>query len=293
VSVCLFWRTAGHQSPFRFRQLLGRLFGFSRTTGTPLWESLVIRFPFLITSHPTGYHLPWLEDRDAMSQRTALRAAGHHFHFRFCRLHNRLFGMFENDGPRILENRVSAGCFDWEPQWAINQVYPNFWKISQPVIWNRFENQSGGGGRQAQTSKYTHLIENRCENFRSSDICGLRPRQPLRGAGRGATGGWSGIATGYLYLYLEIENCRGVQSLKVILKPSTREATFWHFWCIFLSWKSRYLEPIPSNPSTIAHQLNSRHDWDMVRLSKRSPWMVSANHNVWSWSSPFSCKARP
>jgi hypothetical protein len=188
--VCLFWRTVGYESPFRFRQLLGRLFGFSRTTGTPLWEPLVIRFPFLITSHPTGYHLPWLEARDARSQKTALRAVNHHFHFRSCRLRNRLFGMFENHGLRILENRVSAGCFDWEPlwankiqnKWAINQVYPNFCKISQPVIWNRFENQRGGGGR-AQTSKYTHLIENRCENFRSSDMSGLRPGQPLRGPG--------------------------------------------------------------------------------------------------------------
>jgi len=39
------------------------------------------------------------------------------------------------------------------------------------------------GGQRAQTSKYTHLIETRCENFRSSDIRGLRPWQPLRGPG--------------------------------------------------------------------------------------------------------------
>jgi len=37
-----------------------------------------------------------------MSQRTALRAADHHFHFRFCRLRNRLFGMFENHSSGIL-----------------------------------------------------------------------------------------------------------------------------------------------------------------------------------------------
>jgi hypothetical protein len=46
-----------------------------------------------------------------MFQRTALRAASHHFHFRFYQLRNRLFGMFENHSPRILENRVLAGCF--------------------------------------------------------------------------------------------------------------------------------------------------------------------------------------
>jgi hypothetical protein len=93
-------------------------FDFLRTMGTPLWEPLVIRFPFLITSQPTGYHLPWLEDRAAMSPRTAMRSAGHHFHLRFCRPRNRLFGMFENHGPRIIDNRVSTGWFDWEPQRA-------------------------------------------------------------------------------------------------------------------------------------------------------------------------------
>jgi len=57
----------------------------------------------------------------------------------------------------------------------------------------------GGGGHKLQS---THIkIENRCENFRSSDIRGLWPGQPLQGARRGATGGWSGVATGYLYLY--------------------------------------------------------------------------------------------
>jgi hypothetical protein len=82
---------------------------------------------------------------------------------------------------------------------------------------------------------------------------------------------WDSLRMSKAYLKTRkeyLENRNFIVVSKVILKPSTREATFWHFRCIFLSLKSQYIEPIPSNPSPIANQLNSRHEGDMVSLAQ-------------------------
>ncbi len=149
-------RTAGHQSPFHFRQLLDRLFWFFENHGHTSLRTAghIPTNRFLVwhgwrTVMPYLREPPWEPPVIVSTSVPADFATG-------------CLGCLTNHGPRIMENRVSIGCFDWEPQRA-NGIQ-NQWAIKCIQISGKFPNRlfgidwrtkvGGGGGRKLQS---THI----------------------------------------------------------------------------------------------------------------------------------------
>jgi hypothetical protein len=131
-------RTGGHQSPFRFRQLLGRLFKFSENHEHNSLGTAGHSFPI-------PHHIPTNRLSSAMSQRSALRAAGHHFTSVSADFAAGCLGCLRTT------DRVSSRT---GYQLVVLIENRSVQMESQPVIWNGFENQSGGGGGHKLQSKH-------------------------------------------------------------------------------------------------------------------------------------------
>ncbi len=88
-----------------------------------------------------------------------------------------------------------------------------------------------------------------------------------------------------------LENSTWSQKSTDDMKPARAETTFLTLLVHFQNGKtlsSWYFNLMESKPSPSTHQLNSKHDYDMIWLKsiQTNPLMISANHNVWSWEMP-------
>jgi len=161
-------RTAGHQSPFRFRQLLGRLFEFSENHEHNSLGTAGHSFPI-------PDRIPTNRLSSAMSQRSAMRSAGHHFTSVSADFATGCLGCLRTTDRVSLRSGYQLGVLIENRSGQMESKTSG--QSSASKFLENFPNRLFGmylrtkvGGRRAQTSKHTHLIENRCENFRSSAV---------------------------------------------------------------------------------------------------------------------------